>query len=170
MMSNSIQDVHDPDSGPETWLFQNVLSRVGPPRPEDLPDQASRMKPSDERCERCAEPWKTIGRKVPEHTMLPVDVTRFWSPDIDWSKGVNFERMVTSAGAAANAFPPFRGRGLNNALEDAAKLFTEFIAVKEGRKSLKDGIEAYEMEMKERAIHEVDLFMKQAGVVHDCRR
>lgn len=125
------------------------------------------MKLFKERCEGCAEPWKTIGRDVPEDTVLPVDTTRVWSPDVDWSKGYGFGTRVTLAGDAAHAFPPFRGQGLNNALEDAAKLFTELVAVNEGRKSLKNGIEAYETEMKERAINEMDLSMKQAGVVHN---
>ncbi|KIW95835.1 uncharacterized protein Z519_02899 [Cladophialophora bantiana CBS 173.52] len=165
---NSIQDVTDPDK-PETWLFQNLLSWPGSPRPEDLPDQASRLRFWRDRISRYAEPWATIGKHLPEDLVFPTDRTVVWKPDMDWSSSPLWPR-VTLAGDAAHAIPPFRGQGLNNALQDAAKLIDELSAVPAGSKTLSEAVSEYEKEMKERALLEMKVSVLQAETVHNWAR
>lgn len=165
MWWQSIQDVKDPNK-PETWLFQNVLSWVGKPRAEDFPDQASRLAFWRDKATAFAEPWRTVGKELPEDLVFGVDRTTVWRPSMDWSK-TEFAGRVTLAGDAAHAMPPHRGQGLNNALQDAAALVDELKAVKEGQKSLSDAVATYETEMKERALAEIPISIMQAKMVHN---
>lgn len=165
MWWQSIQDVTDPDK-PETWLFQNCLSWIGKPRGEELPDAASRLKFWREKATAFADPWRTVGRDLPDDLPILLDRTTVWRPTMDWSEA-QLGGRVTLAGDAAHAMPPHRGQGLNNALEDAAKLADELKAVARGEKSLKDGITAYEREMKARTLVEIPISIAQATMVHN---
>ncbi|OAL36801.1 hypothetical protein AYO20_03856 [Fonsecaea nubica] len=165
---NSIQDVTDPDK-PDTWLFQNLLSWPGAPRPEDLPDQASRLKFWRDQIPKYAEPFATIGKELPDDLVFPTDRTVVWKPDMDWSQSPLWPR-VTIAGDAAHAIPPFRGQGLNNALQDAAKLIDEIREWRAGNKTLGEAIADYEKEMKERALLEMKISILQAETVHNWDR
>jgi len=165
---NSIQDVRDPDK-PETWLFQNLLSWAGAPRAEDLPDQKSRLQFWRDRGPKYAEPWATIGKQLADDLVFPTDRTVMWKPDVDWSQSPLWPR-VTIAGDAAHAMPPFRGQGLNNALQDAAHLIDELKDVHTGAKSLSEAITDYEKEMKERAMTEMKVSILQAETVHQWDR
>ena len=164
MWWQSIQDVEDPDK-PETWLFQNMLSWIGSPRAEDLPDQASRLAFWREKAVNFAEPWRTVGRDFPEDLPIVVDRTSVWRPTMDWSK-TELGGRVTIAGDAAHTMPPHRGQGLNNALQDSATLVEELQAVSNGEKSLRDAIAAYEKDMKERTLVEIPITIAQAQMVH----
>jgi 2-polyprenyl-6-methoxyphenol hydroxylase-like FAD-dependent oxidoreductase len=62
--------------------------------------------------------------------------------------------------------PPHRGQGLNNALQDAALLVSELDAVSQGKKSLKEAVQAYEKDMKERTVKEIPISIAQAKMVH----
>lgn len=163
MWWQSIQDVKDP-MAPETWLFQNVLSWIGEPRAEDFPDPASRMKFWKEKAEKFAEPWRTVGRDLPNDLPVIVDRTTVWRPTVDWSG--KFSHRVTIAGDAAHPMPPHRGQGLNNALQDAAVLADELKAVKADRKSLSDAVTAFEKDMKQRTLEEIPISIAQAQMVH----
>lgn len=164
---NSIQDVPDPDK-PETWSFQNLLSWSGAPRAEDLPDQASRIQFWRERGPKAAEPFKTIGAQLPDDLVFPVDSTAVWKPDFDWSSSPLWPN-VTIAGDAAHAIPPFRGQGLNNALQDAAGLVDWLKEVVDG-KDLSEAVAGYEAEMKERTLTELKVSILQAETVHNWER
>ena len=165
MWWQSIQDVKDPDR-PETWLFQNCLSWIGRPRAEDFPDRASRLAFWKEKAKIFAEPWRTVGRDLPEDLPIMVDRTTVWRPTMDWSKG-KFGRRVTLAGDAAHPMPPHRGQGLNNALQDASTLVDELTAVHRSGKSLNDAVAAYEKDMKERTLVELPISIAQAQMVHN---
>ena len=100
MWWQSIQNVDDPKN-PESWLFQNVLSWVGKPRAEELPDRESRLKFWREKAERFAEPWRSVGQHLPDDIPLSIDHTTVWRPTMDWSD-TQFGRKVTLAGDAAH--------------------------------------------------------------------
>ena len=105
----SIQDVRNPDR-PETWLFQNVLSWIGHPRPEDLPTRESRLEFWRERAKSFADPWKSAGRDFPDDLPIVVGRVTGWTP-YDWSQS-KLGGQVTLAGDAAHALPPFLGQGM----------------------------------------------------------
>ena len=164
MWWQSIQDVQDPDK-PETWLFQNCLSWVGAPHAEDLPDRASRLKFWREKAETFADPWKTVGRDLPDDVAIVVDRTTVWKPTMDWSNG-KFGHHVTIAGDAAHPMPPHRGQGLNNALQDASALVDQLTAAHKGEKTLDEAVATYEKDMKERTLQEIPISIAQAQMVH----
>ena len=160
----SIQDVKDPDQ-PETWLHQSCVSWIGAPRVEDLPDQASRTAFFHERAAQFAEPWRSAGTKFPEDLCFGIDRTTVWNPSVDWS-GSELYGRVTLAGDSAHCMPPHRGQGLNNGLQDAATLVEQLDAVKHGKKTLKEAVQAYEEDMKERTLKEIPISVAQARMVH----
>ena len=163
MWWQSIQDVKDPNA-PETWLFQNVISWIGQPRAEDFPDAASRMKFWKEKAQNFAEPWRSVGKDLPDDLPVIVDRTTVWRPTMDWTQ--KFGHRVTLAGDAAHPMPPHRGQGLNNALQDAAVLAEELKAVKAGEKSLSETVAAFEKDMKQRTLQEIPISIAQAQMVH----
>lgn len=163
MFWQSIQDVQDPDR-PETWLFQNILSWIGAPRPEDLPDQASRTAFFKSKAEKYAEPWRSGALEIPDGLTFGIDRTTIFTPSMSWSD--SFGGSVTIAGDAAHAMPPHRGQGLNNALEDAARLADELTAARDGKQSLKEAIQAYEEDMRARTLKEIPISVMQAKMVH----
>lgn len=163
MFWQSIQDVEDPDR-PETWLYQNILSWVGAPRPEDLPHQAARTAFFKSKAEEYAEPWRSGALKIPDDLSFGIDRTTIFTPPLSWSD--NFGESVTLAGDAAHAMPPHRGQGLNNALEDAARLVEELTAARGGNKTLGDAVRAYEEDMRARTLKEIPISVMQARMVH----
>lgn len=163
MWWQSVMDVKDPDE-PQTWLFQNILSWVGAPRAEDFPDQASRLEFWKEKAKSFADPWKTVGENLGDDLKFGVDRTTVWRP-IDWSNS-KFAGKVTLAGDAAHAMPAHRGQGLNNALEDAAKLVDELAAASRGDKTPAEALQAYEEEMRPRVLAEIPISIAQAQMVH----
>jgi len=164
MWWQSAQDIKDPNK-PETWLFQNCFSWIGAPRPEDFPDPASRLAFWRSKAELFAEPWRTVGAELPKDLKFETDRTTVWRPNMDWSKN-ELGGIVTLAGDAAHCMPPHRGQGLNNALQDAAMLVDELVAASKGEKSLRNAVESYEKEMKERSLQEIPFSIMQAQMVH----
>ena len=161
----AIQDVQDPDK-PETWLFQSCLMWVGAPRPDDFPDQASRLAFWKEKAKVYADPWRTTADHIPQDLQFGVDRTSFWKPSMDWTISELWPH-VTLAGDAAHNMPPHRGQGLNTAFEDAAKLVEELTTASNGEKSLEQAIVEYEKDMKARTVREVDISVMQARMVHN---
>lgn len=164
MFWQSIQDVEDPNR-PETWLFQNILSWVGAPRPEDLPDQAARTAFFKSKAEEYAEPWRSGALEIPDNLTFGIDRTTVFTPSMSWTE--SFGTTVTLAGDAAHAMPPHRGQGLNNALEDAACLVNELTFARDSKKSLDEAIQAYEEDMRRRTLKEIPISVMQAKMVHN---
>lgn len=105
MWWQSIQDVQDPDR-PETWLFQNIISWIGSPRPEDFPDQESRLKFWQDAAKEFAEPWRTVGANLGSDLKFGTDRTTIFRP-FDWSNEP-LSDLVTLAGDAAHPIPAHR--------------------------------------------------------------
>ena len=63
--------------------------------------------------------------------------------------------------------PPFRGQGLNQALQGASDLVDEFVAVREGARTLEAAVAKYEGAMRERAVTEMPVSMAQALMIHN---
>lgn len=62
--------------------------------------------------------------------------------------------------------PPHRGQGLNNALEDAAKLVDELVAAAKGKQTVSEALTKYEAEMVSRVSVEIPISIAQAQMVH----
>jgi 2-polyprenyl-6-methoxyphenol hydroxylase-like FAD-dependent oxidoreductase len=105
MWWQSVQDVQDPDK-PETWLFQNIISWVGAPRPDDFQDQPSRLKYWQDVAKDFAEPWKSVGASLTSDLSWRTDTTTIYKP-FDWSDK-RLSDVVTLAGDAAHAIPAHR--------------------------------------------------------------
>ena len=163
----SIQDIPFADAPPETWVFQNLFSWRGSPTPADFPTQDSRIKFWTSFGECVAEPWKSIANALPtslEHISFPCDTANLWTPK-PWNDSP-LSPYVTLAGDAAHPFLPFRGQGLNNALEDSARLVKHLVEVKGAKKSLKQAVEEYEEEMIRRAQRESALSLVLCYMSH----
>jgi len=61
---------------------------------------------------------------------------------------------------------PFRGQGLNNALQDSAAFCDALKSVISGEKSLKVAVDEYDKEVYERGVREIQISLKQAYATH----
>jgi 2-polyprenyl-6-methoxyphenol hydroxylase-like FAD-dependent oxidoreductase len=102
-----------------------------------------------------------------QNLSVGIDRMALWDPAVDWS-GSELDGRVTLAGESAYCVPPHHGDGLNNALQDAALLVDELDAVDQGKKSLKEAVQAYEKDLKERTVTQIPLSMAQAKMVHSA--
>ena len=161
----AIQDVKDPNK-PESFLFQQAISWPGKPLVEDFPDHNARVEFIKKTAQAWAEPWKSAGLNVPLNQDVHIDPIEMWKPDMDWTSSPLWPH-VTLAGDAAHNIPPFRGQGLNSGFQDAEKLVAELVKVKEGESTLEQAVRAYEAEMKERTLKEIEVSMMQARTAHD---
>jgi 2-polyprenyl-6-methoxyphenol hydroxylase-like FAD-dependent oxidoreductase len=78
----------------------------------------------------------------------------------------NHQGRITLAGDAAHPMTPFRGQGLNNALQDGAAFCEALKSVVAGQQSLKEAINEYDKEVYERGVKEIDISLKQAYANH----
>ena len=161
--AQGIQDLKDPDK-PETWVFQNAVSWIGAPRAGDFPDQDSKLAFWREKAKAFAEPFKSIADNLPHDIQFGVDHITAWKP-YDWTQ-CELWPLVTLAGDAAHNMPPFRGQGLQHALEDAAKLVDELTLFGRGQQSLESAVRNYEDEMKPRASKEVFISVMAGQMSH----
>ncbi|KAF4872472.1 FAD-dependent monooxygenase cctM [Colletotrichum siamense] len=147
----AVADVPDPED-PETWEFQVALSLWSN---EDPPEtNEDRMKYFKKLAEPYCEPYRSAALWVPDDTYIPRDKYAEWKSIAPWK---NFGGRVTVAGDAAHPMCPFRGQGLNNALQDAGNLVKAITAVQEGRQTLAAAIDEYDAEVYQRGKREIEI-------------
>ncbi|KAI8153967.1 FAD-dependent monooxygenase cctM [Colletotrichum sp. SAR 10_70] len=147
----AVADVPDPED-PETWEFQVALSLWSN---EDPPEtNEDRMKYFKKLAEPYCEPYRSAALWVPDDTYIPRDKYAEWKRIAPWN---NFGGRVTVAGDAAHPMCPFRGQGLNNALQDAGNLVKAIAAVQEGRQTLAAAIDGYDAEVYQRGKREIEI-------------
>ncbi|KAF5520813.1 FAD-dependent monooxygenase cctM [Colletotrichum aenigma] len=147
----AVADVPDPED-PETWEFQVALSLWST---EDPPEtNEDRMKYLKKLAEPYCEPYRSAALWVPDDTYIPRDKYAEWKRIAPWN---NFGGRVTVAGDAAHPMCPFRGPGLNNALQDAGNLVKAIAAVQQGRQTLAAAIDEYDAEVYQRGKGEIEI-------------
>ncbi|KAK7712577.1 hypothetical protein SLS64_004961 [Diaporthe eres] len=156
-------DVPDP-SAPETWTYQVIMSWIHNPLPHSENNYEGRMKFFKKRAEEWAEPWRTAGRLVKEDTKIPMDAGTYWEKARKWD---NRQGRMTISGDAAHPMTPHRGQGLNNALQDSSNFVAAMIHVDKGEKTLADAIDAYDNEVLERGMLEMEISLKQTMFIHN---
>lgn len=169
------------DTGDVT--FQNLLSWKGAPTAADIhADPSLALQRLREWSPQFATPFRTASGNIADDAKLYADQGMQWDPRPHFSvstdsttaasttqwNGRSFAGMVTLAGDAAHSMLPHRGQGLNNALEDAAKLVEALKAtLKEGSMGLPEAVTGYEEEMVRRSGLEVETTAKAAAAGHD---
>ncbi|KAK1248647.1 hypothetical protein MKX08_006867 [Trichoderma sp. CBMAI-0020] len=104
-----------------------------------------------------------IVRAIPETSSTLHLVLQDW-PCRDWD---NHEGRVTLAGDAAHAMVMYRGEAGNHGILDAWHLLRQIKAIYAGEKTRVAAIDAYEKEMKERALPAVLLSRQACLDAHD---
>lgn len=161
----AIQDVIDPED-PQTWSFQLMFSWTNRPTKEELSTQEARTVFLKSIAPEYPEFWRKVLNAIPENATFGIDSIAYWEP-CNWAAHPLAER-VTLAGDAAHPMPPYRGQGLNNALEDAALLTSLLNEAQE--KSLEActlAFRHYEQEMIPRARREINISKTAAKLAHD---
>lgn len=142
-------DVCDPEK-PETWKFGLSAALWG--SSEQPSTNEERVKPFKSYAANYREPFKSAALWLPGDTFIPPDVFHVWTDPVKWN---NYNGKTTIVGDAAHPISPFRGQGLNSALQNAA-LYAEAIeAVVSGAKSLEEAVSEYDAEISERGRKEI---------------
>ncbi|KPI37992.1 uncharacterized protein AB675_3133 [Cyphellophora attinorum] len=152
---------------PETWVFY-VLSTwpkeegVTYGKDDDLLEEYRR------RMDGWGDPYRKVADWIPEGTKVrPIlGGLKVFAPKERWN---NRDGRVTIGGDAAHSMTFHRGQGGNNALRDAERFVGAMVEVKEGLRSLKDAVDAYDQDVFERGLNEVDMSSKQTHAFHDYK-
>ncbi|CAK4033729.1 FAD binding domain-containing isoform 1 [Lecanosticta acicola] len=162
----AIQNVLD-SADPTTWSFQLMFSWLGSPTKAELATQEARTAFLKSKASEYSDFWRTILDAIREDARFGVDDIAYWEP-VDWSSQP-LASHVTLAGDAAHAMPPYRGQGLNNALEDSyllTKLLIE-VGTHPSPEALTSLLRQYEREMIPRAKLEMQISTTAARLAHE---
>ncbi|CAI6083246.1 hypothetical protein V2G26_018851 [Clonostachys chloroleuca] len=156
------EDAVNPDDI-STWIFNITRIWRGESPRQEGPDAIKTMK---DITETFSEPFKSIVQGLPEDTPAFVRSLYYWRP-VQWP---NFDGKITIAGDAAHPMLPFRGQGLNNALDDAVKIVRALVEVSTGKAELKEAIDKYDADVVERGARAVDIAVNEGKLVQDMDR
>ncbi|OCK81540.1 FAD/NAD(P)-binding domain-containing protein [Lepidopterella palustris CBS 459.81] len=162
----NVLDMPDLDK-PESWTFQ-ILSTWPIKNVEDYDNDADRLKRLKAHVERdgWAEPYKTAIECIPEDTEILKDQLKIWKPS-PWD---NHGGRATLAGDAAHTMTFHRGQGANNAFRDAFVFVQAMKQVRSGECRLKEAVDAYDKDVVERGMKEVQISKSQTFFTHDWER
>ncbi|KAL9089120.1 MAG: hypothetical protein Q9165_005933 [Trypethelium subeluteriae] len=155
-----VADIKDADN-PESWVFQLLYSKWVDAEPAAT--NAERLAQLKEMSQSYCEPFKSAAMWIRDDTHIHPDRMKDWPNPPKWD---NHGGRVTIAGDAAHPMAPYRGQGLNNALEDAAHYVSMLADAREGKLSLPDAISAYDEEMRIRGSTEIDVTWKNTYAIH----
>jgi 2-polyprenyl-6-methoxyphenol hydroxylase-like FAD-dependent oxidoreductase len=159
----SIQDVPDPDM-PETWTFQIFFSWINRPLPASENTYEGRVAYLKRIGEGYAEPWKSCARWIKDDAKFTLDRGTYWEKAAPWD---NRQGKLTLCGDAAHPMTPHRGQGLNNALQDASAFVSAVQEAASSAKPLVDAINAYDAEVLERGLLEMNISLQQTMFIHN---
>ena len=137
--------------------------------PHACPDadssNASRLAEFKRRASCWTEPWRTAGLHVKDDTTIPQDVLAYWEP-VPWD---NHGGRLTIAGDAAHPMMPYLGQGLNAGLMDSANYVAAILDHVFSGQDLRLAIQAYDNEMRERGLKEVQMGNEQGKAILDWK-
>ena len=108
------------------------------------------------------EPFRSAFSWVKDDTYIFPDRFASWNSSALWD---NHSGRITLAGDAAHPMTPFRGQGLNNALQDSASFCEALQSISED-KSLKEAIDVYDKEVYQRGVREIQISLKVGYATH----
>ena len=117
----SVQDAEDP-TRPETWRFQLVLGWLADGNKDDARKQMI------ERSANVAEPYRSAVHCITDDVDVQFQNISYWMAE----PGDTHQGRITLAGDAAHPMPPYRGQGLNNAIQDSYNLLEAIRKVEAG--------------------------------------
>jgi 2-polyprenyl-6-methoxyphenol hydroxylase-like FAD-dependent oxidoreductase len=158
----SIQDAPGP-AAPADWGFYLLLSWLGE-KDASLSNE-QRLALAKEKAASIAEPFRTAVLAVPDDVVMTYSDINSWMSQL-WD--TNGGRVVL-AGDAAHPMPPYRGQGLNNAIQDVHN-FVEVLVKLQALKgdaaavaaTQKTLIDEYTAEVVKRGAEETELSTQMA--------
>ena len=151
-----IQDVPDP-SDASTWKHFIFLNWMGEKDETLTNEQRIRLVKEKAAKGNLQEPFRSVIEGIPEDEPLPYVETSYWIAE-PWD---THEGRLTMAGDAAHPMPPYRGQGLNHAIQDAynfVQLLSKF--KDESPKKRAQAVKEYSDEVASRGAEETKLSLK----------
>ncbi|KAK0382863.1 hypothetical protein NLU13_8779 [Sarocladium strictum] len=154
-----VDDAKDPDDT-STWTF-NITRIWRGESPKIEGDEAVRI--IKENTAAFCEPFKSAAEALSHGSSAFVRSLTYWRT-IPWP---NHGGRITLAGDAAHAMLPFRGQGVNHAIDDASKLVATLVKVSKGDEGLMPAMDAYGAEVVERCAEAVDTAINEGKLVQN---
>ncbi|KJX94966.1 FAD/NAD(P)-binding domain-containing protein [Zymoseptoria brevis] len=152
----SMQDVPDPND-PSTWVFNFFACWRGEP-PSTTPTSDELRDLIVAKSKDLHEPYRSVIAHLPPDAVFTPLTLATWTAQPWPTHG----GRITLAGDAAHPMLPFRGQGLNNAIQDVANLVAGLEMVEQGELGLEDMVEGYSGEVARRGAEATSMSVKSA--------